>query len=156
MATRVSKDLVINSQAFGYGDPIPNIHAKKGENKSPDLEWTGGPAETESYALIVDDEDKGFTHWVVYNIPRTTSELPGGMPARSRPGDRYGMQGKNDFGKTGWDGPDPPSGIHHYYFRIYALDTMLDLKGEATREQVTDAMKGHILATAELMGTYWK
>ncbi len=156
MVTSTTKELILNSMSFGYGEPIPGTHAKKGANKSPDLVWSGGPAETESYAIIVHDEDAHFTHWVVFNIPKTTGEMPAGMPARARKGDRYGMQGKNGFGNAGWDGPDPPSGTHHYYFRIYALDKMLDLTGEATRQQVLNAMRGHILATAELMGTYWK
>lgn len=149
-------DFIITSPGFGYGDPIPNTYACRGENKSPELLWSGVPEGTVSCALIVEDPDSNnFAHWVVYNIPTTMTMMSEGVPKKNLSTSAI-VQGTNSMGNIGYDGPDPPKGTHHYYFRFYALDKKLDLPPGATREKVLEAMKGHILGTADHMGTYWK
>ena len=149
-------NFLITSPEFGYGDPIPNTYAFNGANVSPELNWSDTPEGTVSYALIVEDKDaNNFTHWVVYNIPTTMTFISAGVPKKNLSTSAI-LQGTNSNGNIGYDGPDPPSGTHHYYFRLYALDTKIKLPAGATREQVLKAMKGHILGTADHMGVYWK
>lgn len=152
--------LTLSSNAFDQGQPIPQKHAKQGEgqNVSPGLAWSDAPGNTASFALICDDPDapsrarprpNPWVHWVSYDIPAGTTEL--------REGDEgNGTQGKNDFGELGWGGPLPPpgSGPHRYFFKLYALDTELDLEPGATKDQVLEAMEGHVLDQAEVFGTY--
>jgi hypothetical protein len=146
----------VKSTAFGYGEAIPSKYAYKGGDKSPPLSWSGAPAGTKTFVIIVEDMDTSggkFTHWVVYNIPANINSLGEGVP-KVQSSDVGTMQGVNDFHLVGYDGPSPPSGMHHYYFRLYALDIALDLAPGASKQQVTSAMSGHILGQAVYMGTY--
>jgi Raf kinase inhibitor-like YbhB/YbcL family protein len=141
----------ISSPAFTHKGNIPAQYTCDSKNISPALQWSNAPAATKSFVLIVDDPDapsKTWIHWVVFNISATTTELPEGI----RSGDF--TCGSNDFGTKKYGGPCPPSGTHHYHFKLYALDTMLDLSSDAEKENVVAAMKGHILAQAELVGLY--
>ena len=146
----------IKSSAFGSGEMIPVKYTCDGADFSPPLEWTAGPAGTKSFALICDDPDAPmgtWVHWVIYDIPPTTLMLAEGITREKElPGG--GTQGINDFRKIGYGGPCPPGGTHRYFFRLYALDTVLGLKPGITRDQLLKAMKGHILAEAQTMGTY--
>jgi Raf kinase inhibitor-like YbhB/YbcL family protein len=133
---------------------MPASVSPSGGNKSPELNWAGAPRGTVSFALLVEDPDGGnWSHWVVYDMAAGVQGLDENVP---KTGDLSGggKQGTNSWGQIGWGGPTPPSGTHHYYFRLYALDTMLNLPSGATLSQVRKAMQGHILDTAELMGTY--
>lgn len=146
----------IKSRAFGNGEMIPVKYTCDGADFSPPLEWTAGPAGTKSFALICDDPDAPmgtWVHWVIYDIPPTTLMLAEGITREKElPGG--GTQGINDFRKIGYGGPCPPGGTHRYFFRLYALDTVLGLKPGITRDHLLKAMKGHILAEAQTMGTY--
>lgn len=147
----------LTSLAFTAGETIPKQHTGDGADQSPALQWSGAPANTKSFALIADDPDapRGtWVHWVLFNLPPTTSELPGGVPPeKTLPSGA--RQGKNDFRNFGYGGPAPPPGKpHRYYFTLYALDMMLNLPEGATKQQVEEAMKGHILAEGQLMGKY--
>src|SRR5437870_6361338 len=138
----------ISSPAFQEGGTIPERFSKNGQNVSPELRIEGAPAEAKSLALIVDDPDAPvglFTHWLVWNINPKTSEIAEGSVPQG------GAQGTNDFPGQRYDGPQPPSGTHRYYFKIFALDQMLDLKAGAKRKEVDAAMNGHVLAQGELM-----
>src|SRR5437763_8887434 len=143
----------ISSSAFQEGGTIPEKFSKNGQNVSPELRIEGAPAEAKTLALIVDDPDAPvglFTHWLVWNIdPKTTQLAEGSAPNGA-------VQGKNDFGDIGYGGPQPPSGTHRYYFKIFALNSSLDLTSGAKRKEVDAAMKGHIIAQGQLMGKYSK
>jgi len=143
----------ISSPAFQEGGTIAEKFSKNGQNVSPELRIEGAPAEAKSLALIVDDPDAPvglFTHWLVWNIdPKTTEIAENGVP-------KGALQGTNDFPGRGYDGPQPPSGTHRYYFKIFALDRMLDLKSGAKRREVDAAIRGHVIAQGELMGRYSK
>ncbi len=151
-------EIKINSSAFEKEASIPKKYTCEGENVSPALSWEAGPSGTKSYALIVDDPDAPsgtVVHWVAYNIPAGVKELPEGAGTNKKPADGT-MQGMNEKKNAGYMGPCPPSGIHRYYFKIYALDTMLDLKGDVNKDKLVDAIKGHVVAQGELMGKYSK
>jgi Raf kinase inhibitor-like YbhB/YbcL family protein len=143
----------ISSSAFQEGGAIPEKFSKNGQNVSPELRIEGAPAEAKSLALIVDDPDAPvglFTHWLVWNIdPKTTEIAESGAPNGA-------VQGTNDYPNLGYGGPQPPSGTHRYYFKIFALDRMLDLKSGAKRREVDAAMRGHVIGQGELMGRYSK
>jgi Raf kinase inhibitor-like YbhB/YbcL family protein len=147
----------LSSPAFQEGETIPRAHTADGKNVSPRLAWGDAPEGTASFALVCEDPDapRGtWTHWVLFNLPADTRELPEGVPpeATLASGAR---QGKNDFKKIGYGGPSPPPGKpHRYFFKLFALDTMLDLPAGATRDQLLAAMKGDVLAEGQLMGTY--
>lgn len=149
--------ITISTGAFRAGDNIPAKYTCDGSDVSPSLSWKGVPAGAKSIALIMDDPDapgRTFVHWVFFNIPANTQNLPEGVP-----GDRTlsdgSRQGMTDFRRPGYGGPCPPPGKpHRYYFKIYALDTMLDLDPGATKSDLERAMKGHIIAKGELMGKY--
>lgn len=147
----------LTSTAFSQGGEIPARYTCKGQDLSPPLSWSDVPEGTKSLVLICDDPDapRGtFVHWVVYNIPPSASRLPEGIPAEPSLEDGT-LQGINHFGKIGYGGPCPPPGpAHRYFFKLYALDTTLELPPGATKEQVLKAMEGHILAKAELVGTF--
>ncbi len=149
--------LELASTAFPDGGNIPVKYTCDGENVSPPLAWGGPPAGTKSFALICDDPDAPigvFTHWVIFNIPPTARQLEEGVPAQERLANGT-LQGKSGFGKLGYGGPCPPRGSpHHYRFTIYALDTVLDLKPGASKNDLLEAMKGHILAQGQLIGIY--
>jgi Raf kinase inhibitor-like YbhB/YbcL family protein len=147
----------ITSKAFKDGEPIPKQYTADGKDISPPLSWGKLPDGARSVALICDDpdapRDKPWVHWVIYNLPVDVRELAEGIaPQNLSNGAR---QGKNDFGKIGYGGPSPPPGKpHRYYFKLYALDRMLDLPAGATKDQLIAAMKGHVLAEGQLMGKY--
>ena len=148
--------LEITSSAFSEGEMIPTGYTCDGPDVSPDLAWTGVPETTQSLALICDDPDAPmgtWVHWVLFNIPPGARGLPGEISpdAALENGARHGT---NDFGRLGYGGPCPPGGTHRYFFKLYALDTELDLASGITKAQLIEAMEGHILAEAQLMGTY--
>lgn len=144
------------SSAFANGGAIPAIYTGDGADISPPLEWTAPPAGTASLVLICEDPDApvgNWVHWVIFNLPPDSAGLPEGVPAEPSYG-ASALQGLNSWGSTGYGGPAPPSGTHRYFFRLYALDCMLRIGPRATAERVRQAMEGHVLAEAELMGTY--
>lgn len=147
-------NLKISSRAFGPHGQMAKTYAGDGENKSPPLEWSGAPSGTTQFAIVCHDPDAplphGFTHWVVYGIPSTTTSLPEGQDAN------VFMGGINDTGKAGYLGPYPPNGhgVHHYYFWLYALGNTQGLKPGMNRLQLLDAIKGSVLEQARLVGTY--
>jgi len=146
----------INSPAFAHGAPIPREHTCDGKDVSPPLSFAAPPPGTLSLALIADDPDAPmgtWVHWVAWNIPAGSRSLPASLPGKDTLPDGT-RQGINDFRRPGYGGPCPPSGTHRYYFRLYALDTSLDLPATTTRGDLDKAMRGHVLAQAELLGTY--
>lgn len=147
----------LSSSAFEAGAEIPSYYTSDGDDVSPEVSWRDAPKNTKSFALIMHDPDAprngGFTHWVVYNISPETGYIDENVSDEEQIAG-VGIQGKNDTGKIGYVGPAPPSGAHRYFFRLFALDRTLDLEPGATHKEVSAAMKGHILAQAELMGTY--
>jgi hypothetical protein len=149
----------LTSTVIQQGSEIPAYYTSDGENISPELSWQDSPDKTQSFVLIVHDPDAprpgGFTHWVLYNIPPATSHIDENISDDERLAG-LGLQGKNDGGKIGYIGPAPPSGTHRYFFRLFAIDKMLDLAPGASHKEISAAIKGHILAQAELMGTYEK
>jgi len=150
--------LSLTSNAFASGQNIPSKYSCLGREISPDLSWTNFPAQTKSFALIVDDPDAPmgtWVHWVMYNIPASSNSLPEAVPAGGQLSDGS-LQGKNSSGNLGYNGPCPPSGTHRYFFKLYALDTTLVLSSGASKDQLLKAMNGHILAQGELMGTFSK
>jgi Raf kinase inhibitor-like YbhB/YbcL family protein len=161
----------LRSPAFSDGGMIPRSYTCDGSDRSPPLEWSGVPDSTRTLALICDDPDAPtgtWSHWVVINLQPAVRALKEGIPAEtSVPLARMEMepagdsspkalaqQGQNDFGKTGYGGPCPPGGTHRYVFRLYALDTRLDLPSSATRADVLKAIQEHILAEGRLVGKY--
>jgi Raf kinase inhibitor-like YbhB/YbcL family protein len=148
----------IRSTAFENGAAIPDRHAKEKGNTSPALEFGDVPAHAHSLALLVEDPDAPsglFCHWVIYDMPPEIGGLEEGVPPSEVLHDGS-VQGQNDFGDIGYGGPRPPSGTHRYFFRLFALDKTLDLQGTVKRQDLRDAMEGHVLAECELMGTYAK
>ena len=145
--------LTLTSDAFANGQSIPAKYSCVGKNISPALAWNEPPAGTQSFALIVDDPDAPagtWIHWVLFNIPVSTLSLQESMDTSAM------SAGRNSSGNMSYDGPCPPSGTHRYFFKLYALDSTLSLSPGATKEQLLAAMKGHILAQGELMGTFSK
>jgi Raf kinase inhibitor-like YbhB/YbcL family protein len=148
----------LTSTAFAPGQPIPSKYTCNGENVSPPLRWSDPPPGTQSLALICDDPDAPagtWVHWVLYNLPSKARALAEAVPANADLPDGS-RQGKNSGGRLGYSGPCPPSGTHRYFFKLYALDTVLGLASGADKSQLLPAMQGHILAQTELMGTYKK
>lgn len=153
--------LTLTSSAFTAGGQIPARHTCDGEDTSPPLAWSGAPAGTRSFALIVDDPDapdpaapkRVWVHWVLWDIPADVHELRAGASGSALPDGA--REGRNDGGHTGWNGPCPPIGRHRYFHKLYALDTLLrDLGTHAKKADLERAMHGHVLGEAELMGTY--
>lgn len=146
----------IASSAFAPGQPIPQKHTCDGPDVSPALNWSEAPQNTKSFALIADDPDAPvgtWVHWVLFNVPAGTQALPEGVPKTDSVAG--GVQGRNDFGRIGYGGPCPPPGKpHRYFFKLYALDTTLSLSPGVKKPDVEKAMQGHVLAQAEVMGTY--
>ena len=154
--------LKLISSAFSTGGNIPVEHTCEGADLSPPLSWSGIPAGTKSLALIVDDPDAPdpaaprmtWVHWLLYNLPPAAAGLPEGVvPAALPAGTREGI---NDWKRTGYGGPCPPIGRHRYFHKLYALDTLLPDLERPTKNQLEKAMQGHVLAQAELIGTYQK
>jgi Raf kinase inhibitor-like YbhB/YbcL family protein len=144
------KPLRITSAAFESNQPIPAKYTCEGKNINPPLDIDGIPEKAHSLALIVDDPDapgKTWVHWIVWNIPITHHIKENSIP---------GEQGVNDFGRIAWGGPCPPSGTHRYFFKVYALDTLLQLSSTSTKKELEQAMGEHILAFGELVGLYNK
>lgn len=140
----------IMSSAFQEGGNIPSKFSCDGADTNPPLQISDVPSGAKSIVLIVDDSDAPgglFTHWTAWNISPQTSTIAEGSPPK-------GVQGTNDFGKSGYGGPCPPSGAHRYYFKIFALDRELDLRSGAKRGQLDAAMRGHVVAQGELIGRY--
>jgi Raf kinase inhibitor-like YbhB/YbcL family protein len=141
----------ISSSAFGHNGQIPTKYTCDGSDINPPLRFEGVPADAKSLALIVDDPDAPagtWVHWVVWSIyPRSTEIRENSVPAGA-------LQGKNDFNKRAYGGPCPPSGTHRYFFKLYALDTTLNIGANTTKATLESAMKGHILAEAQLIGLY--
>ncbi len=159
-AGRGEGNMRITSTAFSDQGGIPTRYTCEGEDVSPPLAWSDVPAETKSLALIVDDPDapdpaapkRTWVHWVLYNLPPTVTGLPEGVKALP-PGTKEGI---NDFNRTRYGGPCPPIGRHRYFHKLYALDAMLPDLQQPSKSKLEAAMKGHILAEAQLMGTYQK
>ncbi len=149
--------LPISSSSFANGGAIPKKFTCDGVDVSPQLAWTEPPAATKSFALLADDPDApvgNWNHWTVWNMPASLRELQEGVSQDARLADGT-EQGRNDFGKIGYNGPCPPPGKpHRYYFKLFALDAKLDLKPGSGKKALEAAMKGHILAQQEWMGTY--
>jgi hypothetical protein len=147
----------IRSSAFFIGNTIPFKYTCDGDNISPPLQWEAPPLGTKSFALILDDTDAPngtFTHWLIYNIPAETRELPEGVAPQPKLADGV-LQGENSFGELGFGGPCPPkNGAHRYFFKIYALDQILDLPAGANTQQLLAAIENHVLDKAEVMGRY--
>ena len=144
----------VRTDAFDPGATIPAKYTCDGEDVSPPLSWDSGPEATASYALIMDDPDAPggtWVHWVAWNIPNPN--LPEAVPSDAELPDGT-RQGENSWPKTGYGGPCPPSGEHRYFFKLYALDTKLELTASADEEALVRAMEGHLLAQGELMGVY--
>ena len=152
--------LAIHSPAFEPGGAIPTRYTCEGDDTSPELRFSGAPAGAKSLALVVQDPDAPdprapkmtYVHWVLYDLPPDCRSLPEGARALP-PGAR---EGTNDWKRTGYGGPCPPIGRHRYFFRLFALDAALGDLGKPTRARLEQAMQGHVLETAELMGTYEK
>lgn len=142
----------VKSAAFGPGEKIPTKHTGEGEDVSPPLEWTGASDGVKSFALICDDPDAPradpWVHWVAYDIAPDRTSLEEGVSGLT--------EGRNSWGKMGYGGPMPPPGhgVHHYHFKVYALDAMLDLDPGAEKEEVLKGLEGHVLAEGELVGLY--
>ncbi len=147
----------LTSPAFKDGQDIPSKYTGEGEDVSPPLKWCDPPEETKGFALICDDPDapgRTWVHWVVYNIPANVRELSEAVPPDKILPDGT-RQGVTDFGRIGYNGPYPPPGdAHRYFFKLYALDTMLELVSGATKQQLLEEMQDHILAETQLMGRY--
>lgn len=143
--------MTITSSAFAHNSPMPSKYTCDGENINPPLTFSEIPANAQSLVLLVDDPDAPggtFHHWSIYNMdPKTTQIDENSKPV-------MGIEGMTSFGKAGYGGPCPPSGTHRYFFKLYALDTKLNLPEQATFNEIEDAMQNHILAQAELIGLY--
>ena len=154
--------LTLSSPAFAAGGEIPELFTCEGRDLSPALEWTGVPEGAKSLVLIVDDPDAPdpkapkmtWVHWVLYNLPPPTQGLAQAVAARDLPAGT--RQGTNDWKRTGYGGPCPPIGRHRYFFKLYALDKLLPALPRPTKAALEQAMRGHVLAQAELVGTYQK
>lgn len=148
--------LKLTSTAFAPGQPIPAKYTCDGEDISPPLDWQDPPEKAKSFALIVDDPDAPagtWVHWVLYNLPAESRNLPQAVPPDAAMADG-GKNGKNSWKRLGYGGPCPPGGTHRYFFKLYALDTVLELDDGPGKDQLAQAMEGHILAQTDLMGTY--
>ena len=154
--------LKVTSSAFQQGGAIPARYTCEGQDASPPLAWSGVPGNAKTIAMIVDDPDapdpakpqRVYVHWVVYNIPAAATSLVENASKAGMP--KGAVQGKNDWGKAVYGGPCPPIGRHRYFFKFYALDTELSGIGSVTKPDLENAMKGHIVDSGELMGTYQK
>lgn len=154
--------LTLASEAFADGSDIPSRYTCQGDDISPPLQWRGVPAQARSLVLIVDDPDAPdpkaprmtWVHWVLYNLPPGDGGLPEGVGPQDLPHDS--AQGINDWKRTGYGGPCPPVGRHRYFHKLYALDTRLEGLREPAKAAVEAAMRGHIIAQAELVGLYQK
>ena len=146
----------LTSSAFTDNNLISSKYAYKNENISPPLSWSNFPENTKTFAIIVDDPDaRDWSHWIIFNIPHNITSLSEGI-SKNESLKNGAIQGINDFKKIGYDGPSPPSGTHRYVFHLYALDTELDLDSFATKQNLLDAIDGHILEETKLTGKFSK
>lgn len=146
----------LTSAAFAPGEEIPAKYTCDGDDISPPLQWADPPAGTQSIALIADDPDapRGtWVHWVLYNLPADSRSLPEAIPPQAELADGS-RHGENSWKRSDYGGPCPPSGTHRYFFKLYALDTLLDLDPGADKDALLKAMEGHVLAQTDVMGTY--
>jgi Raf kinase inhibitor-like YbhB/YbcL family protein len=158
-AREVPMAFSLTSPAFTDGAAIPVKHTCDGADVSPLLGWSGAPKGTAAFALIADDPDAPagtWVHWVVYNLPASTAQLSENIAkTETLPSLGGALQGRNDFGRPGYGGPCPPPGpAHRYFFKLYALDATLSLRPGARKQDLEGAMQGHVLAAAQLLGTY--
>lgn len=154
-ASAVDSSMQLGSQAYAMGASIPVLYTCDGKDISPPLVWHGVPSGTRSFVLIVDDPDAPggtWVHWVLYNLPADSRQLPAAIKHKDLPAGT--LTGTNSWGKTSYGGPCPPSGRHRYFHKLYALDTVLPKLDAATVTQLEKAMRGHVLASAELIATY--
>lgn len=152
----VKMEINFFSPSFKKGETIPKMFTCDDADISPKLVWSNLPQGTKSVSIICDDPDAPmgtWVHWVIYNIPATVSELSENQP-RSEKLPNGAFQGRNSWGKIGYGGPCPPSGTHRYFFKLYALDTLLELKPGATKDELIKSIKGHILGQTEFYGKY--
>ncbi|MBP7056167.1 MAG: YbhB/YbcL family Raf kinase inhibitor-like protein [Candidatus Omnitrophica bacterium] len=150
--------MTVESSAFDDGEAMPDKYSLSDDNVSPPISWSDVPSNTKSVAVICEDPDAPsglWVHWVVFNIPSDISALPEDLPDEGVLAGGI-IQGVNDFGRIGWDGPAPPEGVHRYIFRVYGLDSMLGLGPGASRKELLSAMDGHIIARGSMTGTYEK
>ncbi len=148
----------IKSESFENNGFIPSKYSYHRENVSPELHWDNFPKKTKSFAIIVDDPDapsKTWVHWVIYNIPNTTTSLKENISHRKILSNGI-TQGKSDFGNFGYDGPAPPYGTHHYHFKIYALDAELNLPPGLLKNELEEKIQSHIISKAEIVGLFRK
>ncbi|MDI3484247.1 MAG: hypothetical protein PWQ74_834 [Methanobacteriaceae archaeon] len=148
--------LKIRSTAFNDGERIPKKYTCDGEDISPPLIWEDIPEGTVTLALISDDPDapsKTWTHWLIFNIPPELNGLPEGVEKVGELENGI-IQGFNDFGRIGYGGPCPPFGVHRYFFKLYALDSSLDLEPGTSKEELLEAMEGHIIEKTQMIGLY--
>ena len=153
--------LRVSSPGFADRRPVPDVYAAEGQNVSPPLSWSAGPAGTQSYAVLMEDpdvsDDPPFVHWLLYDVPASVTRLDEAVPGGPAPPVPDGArQGRNEYGSLGYYGPRPPKGdpAHAYHVQVFALDRVLGLPFGATRAEVLDAMRGHVLAAGETVGTY--
>jgi Raf kinase inhibitor-like YbhB/YbcL family protein len=161
VSARSSRQLSVTSGAFRSGQAIPAPYGQEGDNFSPALGWQSAPPGTRSFAVVLEDPDaaepKPFVHWTLYNLPSTVTALHESIPVHLQLPDLSGArQGRNSRGTAGYVGPRPPKGDppHHYHFQVFALDSMLDLPPGAERDVLLAAMKGHVVAFGETVGTF--
>jgi Raf kinase inhibitor-like YbhB/YbcL family protein len=152
-------NLAVESSSFAPGGRIPDAYAGK-DGRSPALRWRSVPPGTREIVVLVEDPDapspKPFVHWIVYGISPETTDLPEGLPPIATPVGQGFAQGKNSMKQDGYTGPAPPAGhgLHHYHFQVFALDSRLDLEAPVDRDRLVDAMRDHVLAAGEVVGTY--
>jgi len=152
--------IVVTSNSFPAGQRLPDQFSDYGESRSPELHWSGVPAQAKSTVVLVEDPDAPappFTHWVLYNLPATIHAIPEGVEGESRlPRLGDAIQGRSSSGGVGYFGPRPPraDAPHHYHFEVFALDRTVELQPGASRDDVVQAMQGHVLASGEIVGTY--
>jgi len=156
MEVRAMNSIQLMSSAFSNGGAIPERYTCDGDNISPPLSWNQLPQGLKSLALLVDDPDApigDWVHWILYNIPPDAKDLPEGFLIKESPW-KGTATGRNDSGKSDWSGPCPPNGTHRYFFKLYALDTLLDVREGMTKKELLRAMEGHIVGKGELIGRY--
>lgn len=145
--------MALESMAFKTNTFIPNDYSCKGNDASPPLNWSDIPAKTQSLALVVEDPEAAnggvWTHWVLYNIPPSVTKLDAASPVPTG-----AQQSKNSWDTVGYRGPCPPASVHHYVFKLYALDKVLNVESDASKDDVLNAMTGHVLESAELVGLF--
>jgi Raf kinase inhibitor-like YbhB/YbcL family protein len=156
-ASATGGNMILKTNAFKASEAIPSKYTCDGADVSPGLAWEGAPEGTRSFALICDDPDAPsgiFAHWVLFALPSTVTSLPENLPKQNDLNSPKCKQGMNDFGNVGYNGPCPPGGTHRYFFKLYALDSDIQLASKAGKRDLEAAIKGHVLAQAELVGNY--